>query len=207
MKLPALFFAFLLTLPLSTFATVENIGVITPRDSGVYPIMKKQVYQLGQTLASQNKVIYYNGATSGISAELFNGVSSKKGKIIAVTNITDQQKDCLFDSTLKAGNTDTPATPDNALLDSVDALIFTPGDFDVIHIFTTYQVLLKEGKTSLKPIVFFNTNHYWDKMENMLTEMTRQGTLSDEVYKTIIFTDRISNIAKLLDKAQSEIKK
>ena len=82
-------------------------------------------------------------------------------------------------------------------LNNSDAFIITPGGIGTLDEF--FEVItLKKLKKHSKPIIIFNINHFFDKMLDMLNEMSKQGFLykQKEIFKVATTINEIDNYLK-----------
>ena len=47
---------------------------------------------------------------------------------------------------------------------------------------------------STHPCIFYNVNHYYDKLESFFNDMVDQGFMLPEVRKTLLFSDSLTEI-------------
>lgn len=197
---------FLLSTP--SLAQVETIGVIGSRNKNFNSTYSKNVSQLASYLAGQKKEIICEGTGVGLAGTFLKTLHNKKADFKSVSYLPQNEENCPKNHPCQTINTIPTSNFEQQadfFIQSSDALIFLPGGFDVMYVFNYFETLVQNKKEPYKPIVFLNTNHYWDRMNEMLIEMTRQNILSKEIMETIAFENKPNNVLKTIDKLKKNI--
>ena len=197
---------FLLSTP--SLAQVETIGVIGSRNKNFNSTYSKNVSQLASYLAGQKKEIICEGTGVGLSGAFLKTLHNKKANFKAISYLPQNEENCPKNHPCKtipikpASNFESQT---DFFIQNSDALIFLPGGFDVMYVFNYFETLVQNKKEPYKPIVFLNTNHYWDRMNEMLIEMRRQNILSKDILETIAFENKPNNVLKTIEKLNKNI--
>ena len=68
------------------------------------------------------------------------------------------------------------------------------------------DVKLKSNKKHIKPIIFLNSNHYWDNLKEQLVEMQRQKVVSEGDFDYIGFAEKPKDVLFLAQKLTKQVK-
>lgn len=196
----------LLTVP--AFAEIEKISVIGSLNTPFNNAYTKAASQLAASLAGQKKHILCIGTGIGPAGALLKTLANRDAEYTAVSHQDKDEKNCPKNHPCQTITITKLANLENQtklLLTQADAIVFLPGGFDVMYAFNYFEALVQNKHESYKPVVFLNTNHFWDRMNEMLIEMRRQNILPKEVMQTISFENQPNNVFKTILKLQKNI--
>lgn len=190
------------------FGAIDTVSVIGSASSVFNNSYKKNASQLAATLVNQKKMVLCANDGTGLSGAFLKTLSDRKGNFIAInykennTLSCPKQHPCNSDEVKQVSHFNDQI---EYLISEADGIVFLPGSFDVLYAFNYLQALSKQKEMIYKPVVFLNTNHYWDRLREMLIEMKRQNIISQNVLDTIAFENRPENTIKTLEKLQKTI--
>ncbi len=185
--------------------TISVIGSDSPAFNNSY---KKNASQLAASLINQKKKVLCANDGTGLSGAFLKTLSERKGNFTAInykekdTQFCPQNHPCNL---ITAKQVSHFTAQIEYLISDADGIIFLPGSFNVLYAFNYLQTLSQQKEMIYKPVVFLNTNHYWDRLREMLIEMKRQNIISQTVLDTIAFENRPENAIKTLEKLQNTI--
>lgn len=196
----------LLTMP--AFSALDKISVIGSSNTSLKNSYAKEASKLASSLAGQKKQIFCVGTGIGTAGAFLRTLINKKASYSAYSYQELNEENCPKNhpcQTAKIQKARTISDQMQRLITEGDAIIFLPGGFDVMYAFNYLESLIQNDDEPYKPVVFLNTNHFWDRMNEMLVEMSRQKIISKEVLETIAFENNASNVTKTLLKLQKNI--
>lgn len=194
----------------ASFAEIESVAVLGSPSSQISSNYTKQAYQLGQQLAQKKKELVYGGNGIGLGGAVFNGAFNQKGTITGISTADLFKEQCPKTHECQKADViiaDNIYERNKLIFESADAFVFMPGGFETLNEFAVINMLGQVEENQMKPIVFFNVNHFWDKLRDQLFEMRKQETVSKDVFDSIIFVDKLKDVLPSLDKAQQSIEK
>ena len=162
----------------------------------------KDVEELGKEMARRGHKMIYGAGSSGLMGAAARGMDSKNGHIIGVTPHFMHTFEPIYECTTLI-NTNTMSERKSIMEQYGEAFIIVPGGIGTYDEF--FQILtLKELKQTDKPIVIYNVNGYFDKLQELLTDGIQKGFIRKVVPELYYITD---NPQKALDIIESELQK
>ena len=168
--------------------------------SGSRKINKKYTdaaYELGCYIAENNHTLIFGGGDTGMMGACARGVHDKNGKSIGIAPEWIDNFEPLCKNCSEFIYVESMDIRKKEFLNNSDAFIITPGGIGTLDEF--FEVItLKKLKKHSKPIIIFNINHFFDKMLDMLNEMSKQGFLykQKEIFKVATTINEIDNYLK-----------
>lgn len=158
-------------------------------------IYTDEAYNLGCAMAQNNHTLVFGGGDTGMMGACAKGVHDNDGKSIGIApewigNFEPLCKDCT-----KFIYVDSMDERKGEFVKNSDAFIITPGGIGTLDEF--FEIItLKKLKQHNKIIVVFNINHFFDKMFEMIDEMSAKGFLynQDKIFKVANTIDEIFEI-------------
>ena len=196
-------------LPSICFAQINTISVITSDQEAFKNPYIKNTTQLASHLSSQKKQVLTLKDFNGLNGAFIKAMIQRNGSLTAFSYKNEKEEKCPDNFPCSSVQTKTAQDFEDAiyqLLQTGDGIVFLPGGFSVMYAFNYLQVLSKDKEINYKPVVFLNTNHYFERFRQMLVEMTRQNVISNEVFETIIFENKPENVLKDLQQVEQKIK-
>ncbi len=175
-----------------------NIAVYLGSSSGNDPVYGKEVYKLGEWIASNGYTLVYGGSHMGLMGLCADGALSKNGHVIGV-----EPKFFIDAEVQHSSLTELIVTKDMAerkarMIELSDAFIAYPGGIGTLEEISEIMSLHNLNHTKC-PCIFFNVNHYYDPMKALLQHMLNEGFLRETTYQRIHFADSIEEISLLLE--------
>ena len=172
---------------------MKNIAVYCGASTGNQEIYTTSAQDLGHWLVQNNYGLTYGGGNNGLMNVVANSVLSDNGFVHGI--ITQQ----LFDRHLahkdlsKLDIVSTMSERKEAMLqDSIAnvALPGGPGTLEEISEAFSWTII----GVSTHPCIFYNVNHYYDKLESFFDEMVDQGFMVTDTRRTLLFSDSLTEI-------------
>lgn len=176
---------------------MKNIAVYCGASTGNQEIYQTSARKLGNWLVENDYGLTYGGGSKGLMRIVADSVLEQQGVVHGI--ITQK----LFDRNLAHTNltkldvVETMSERKELMLkDSVAniALPGGPGTLEEISEAFSWTII---GESS-HPCIFFNPNHYYDKLASFYDEMTTQGFLDKKVRQTLLFSDSLSEIGQFI---------
>lgn len=148
-------------------------------------ILKKYIKageKLGEKIADAGYGLVYGGGGTGMMGAVARGVRSRNGEVIAVVPSFMNEFETLFNDYTKRIETKTMIARKNKMEDTCEGFFVCPGGIGTLDEF--FQIMtLKELRQKVKPIVFLNTDGFYDKLFELMEDLEqkkflRPGTLN-----------------------------
>lgn len=155
--------------------------------------------KLLSVLLKDNDLIYgaYNKGIMGIA---YDEAKRNGNKVIgyAPRVYEDDVKELDLDETVFVDNI---LERTNSLIKDSDAIIFLPGGIGTFNeIFASIDS--KRCNEHNKPIVFYNSNHYFDKLFEFLEKQYDEKFSPSDIKKTYHITDKIDEVIKYINEKE-----
>lgn len=155
-------------------------------------IYTKAAYELGCEMAMRGHTLVFGGGDTGMMGACARGVHDNGGKSIGIAPEWIGNFEPLCEGCSEFIHVETMDERKNEFLKNSDAFIITPGGIGTLDEF--FEIItLKKLKQHNKKIIVFNVNHFFDKMFEMIDEMSEKGFLykQTEIYKIANSIDEI----------------
>ena len=195
-------------LPSVCFAQINTIGVIGSDQDTYKNQYIKNTTALANHLSSQKKQVLALKEFNGLNGALIKAMVQRNGSLKTFSYQNEKQETCPDNFPCTSVQTEKTQAFEDAiyqLIQKGDGVVFLPGGFSVMYAFNYLQVLSNNKEINYKPVLFLNTNHYFDRLRQMLVEMNRQNVISNEVLETIVFENRPENVLKVLQQTEQKI--
>lgn len=154
-------------------------------------------YELGCLIAQKSHTLVFGGGNNGMMGACARGVQDNNGKLIGIAPewIKDYEqlcKNCSEFIYVKSMD-----ERKNKFLEESDAFIIAPGGIGTLDEF--FEIItLKKLERHNKEIIIFNIDGFYNKMFDMLDDMTQKGFLSNQ-YDLIKIADTADKIFEYLE--------
>ncbi len=140
-----------------------NICVFCSSSNALNKDYFNETEQLGLLMANKNHNLIYGGSNVGLMNRLANVIKKNNGHVTGVIPEVIKNKGLAYKAADKMIVTPDLSERKNKMIDLADAFIALPGGFgtleEIIEVIT-----LKQLQIHNKPIVFLNTNNFYDKL-------------------------------------------
>ena len=142
-------------------------------------IYTDNAYELGCQLAKNGHTLVFGGGDTGMMGACSKGVYDNNGKSIGIAPEWIGNFEPLCEKCSEFIHVDTMDERKNKFLEKSDAFIITPGGIG------TMDEFFKKLKQHNKEIIIFNIDGFFNKMLEMIDEMSEKGFLykQEELYK------------------------
>lgn len=142
--------------------------------------------------------LIFGACKKGLMGICYDIAKENKNKVIGITPIKflDDLSNIECDKEIVTGNISQRTMK---LIDESDAIIFLPGGIGTIYeLFTTIE--LKRSHEFNKPIIIYNSNHYFDKLLEFLSFTYEEKFSNIEIKSTYHISDSINDTLNYLNK-------
>ncbi len=172
-----------------------NICVFSSSSNAINEVYFHEAEQLGKLIANGNHTLINGGANVGLMEAVTISASLSGGKTIGII------PEKLIDRSLASANShEVIVTPDMQnrkvrMRDISDAFIALPGGFGTLEEILEV-ITLRQLEYHTKPIVFINTNHFFDNLFKQF-EVSYNEMFAKDIYRELYFV--ANNAAEAMD--------
>lgn len=139
-------------------------------------IYTNQAYKLGCEIAQKGHTLVFGGGDTGMMGACAKGVYDNNGSSIGIAPEWINNFEPLCEICSEFIYVDTMDERKNKFLQHSDAFIISPGGIGTLDEF--FEIItLKKLKQHDKPIIVFNIDNFFNKMLEMIDEMSDKGFL------------------------------
>ena len=155
-----------------------------------------EAYRLGCKIAEKGHALVFGGGDTGMMGACARGVHDNNGKTIGIAPEWIGKFEPLCEKCSEFIYVDSMDERKRKFSQYSDAFIISPGGIGTLDEF--FEIItLKKLKQIDKEIIIFNIDHFYDKMIEMIDEMSEKGFLykQEELFK---IADDIDEIFRIL---------
>ena len=159
-------------------------------------IYTDEAYKLGCRLAENNYTLVFGGGDTGMMGACARGVHDMNGNSIGIAPEWIDDFEPLCRECSEFIYVDSMDERKQKFLENSDAFIITPGGIGTLDEF--FEIItLRKLKQHDKEIIVFNIEGFFDKMLEMIEEMSEKGFLykQEELFKKV---DTINEIFEII---------
>ena len=178
-----------------------NVAVYCGSKSGSSDNFTEAAKRLGTWLAENGHTLVYGGGNTGLMGAVADAALAAGGEVIGVlpTNVP------LIKGRRHEGLTSIIDTPDMAsrkseMIRLADAFIALPGGIGTLDEISEVMALTSLG-VFRAPVVFFDTDGFYDSMKTFLDDITSRDFARDGSFDNVYFTDDLDKIGALFAEA------
>ena len=155
-----------------------------------------RAYELGCEIAKHGHSLVFGGGDTGMMGACAKGVNDNDGTSIGIAPEWIENFEPLCKQCSEFIYVDSMDERKNKFLENSDAFIITPGGIGTLDEFFEI-VTLRKLKQHDKEIIVFNIEGFFDKMLEMIDEMSEKGFLykQEELFKKV---DTIKEIFEII---------
>lgn len=172
-----------------------NICVFSSSSNAIKEVYFHEAEQLGKLIAKGNHTLINGGANVGLMEAVTISASLAGGKTIGII-----PEKLIGRSLASANSHEVIVTPDmhnrkERMRDISDAFIALPGGFGTLEEILEV-ITLRQLEYHTKPIVFINTNHFFDNLFKQF-EVSYNEMFAKDIYRELYFVAQ--NAAEAMD--------
>lgn len=175
-----------------TYSDNMNICLYGSGSRKIDKIYTDEAYELGCRIAQEGHTLVFGGGETGMMGACAKGVHDNDGDSIGIAPQWIGNFEPLCDNCSEFVYVDTMDERKSKFLENSDAFIISPGGIGTMDEF--FEIItLKKLKQHDKPIIVFNINGFFNKMFEMIDEMSEKGFLykQEETFNTVNTIDEI----------------
>lgn len=160
----------------------------------------KLVEDLGEMLVKRGHELVFGAGGNGLMGAAARGVRKQNGKIYGVipTFFKDEIIEAIYDQCDQLIFTETMAQRKTKMEDLADAFIIVPGGIGTFEEF--FEVLtLKQLGRHTKPIVIYDINGYYKKLEEFLDFSINEKFIKDNCKKLYGFENKLEKVFEYIE--------
>lgn len=154
--------------------------------------------QLGESIARAGSHLVYGGASVGLMGIVAEAVNENGGKVIGVIPKKFDEHEIVFHEADELIYTNDLRERKGVMDDFSDAFVALPGGFGTLDEVAEI-ITLKQLDFHRKPIVFINTNGFWNNLLNMFERFYQDEFANDFCRKLYHVATDIPDAIKYLD--------
>lgn len=179
---------------------VKSVCVYCASSTKISPLYLDTAYELGKILAAMRITVVYGGGSVGSMGALAKGTLSLKGEIIGVIPEFMMKLEWGNPNITRMIVVDTMAERKKMLIDNIDAVVVLPGGTGTLEEVAEVLSLKKLGMFQ-KPIIFLNTNGFFDHLIAFFNRMSDDNFILKEHNKMYSVVNSPNDVLKAINEA------
>ena len=183
---------------------MNSIAVFCASSEGNDKHIVNMAYELGRTLAKQDRMLVYGGSKVGLMGKVANGALDNNGKVVGVIPAFLTSKEILHDGVPEMIIVDSMHERKMKMHELSDGIIALPGGFgtleELFEVITWGQLGLHQ-----KPMGILNVNGFYNELLAFLDTMVATGLLKIENRNMLLVDDTISGLLTQMESYQPAI--
>ncbi len=171
-------------------------------------VYREPMFEVGQLLAKKKITMVYGIGDEGMMGAAFQGVRSKKGKVIGITTQKLLDLQCKNPNLFKKGEievVDNLAERKRKMMDLGEVILAGPGGWGTMDEISDFAVSIQTGEIPKKPLIFLNFNNFWAPLGALLFKMLQDGTLNQDKTDFIDFANSPEDLFSVIEKVQNRL--
>ena len=167
--------------------TIKSICVFCASSESVDDSYKSVATELGRAIGKKGVDLVYGGASIGLMGCVARGVHEEKGKVIGVLPEFFHTKDIGYLDADELIITKDMRERKAKMDERSDAFIVLPGGVGTLE--EAMEILsMRQLKLSDKPLVFINTQGFYDKLNDIFDAMIEQNLAKENIRNMFAIT-------------------
>lgn len=179
---------------------IKSVCVYCGHNTGE-PIYQHAAKRLGEILGQAGLELVYGGGKMGLMGMVADAVIENGGRVVGFIPHHLDDFEGAHTGIQELHLVDTMHTRKLKMSERADAFVVLPGGFgtldELFEIITWRQLSLHD-----KPIVVVNTNHYWDKLQELVHHVVDNKFANPEHRFIIVFVDSVEDVLPALKAAK-----
>lgn len=177
-----------------------NICIFGAASNKIDKIYLDTAEELSEKLAKRGHVLVFGAGTYGVMGACARGFDKVGGTLIGVIPkfFDDFDMEVKYKKCTDIIYTETMDERKEKMIDLADAFIIAPGGIGTYEEFFEVITLKQLGRHA-KPIVIYNANGYYDKLEALMEHAIDEGFLNKECREIYIVSDDIDEVIEYIE--------
>jgi uncharacterized protein (TIGR00730 family) len=160
----------------------KNICVYSSSSSSLSNEFFHSAQELGEIIGEKNYNLIYGGGNIGLMGILAQSVHRSGGRVIGVIPEFLKDKELAYTAADELIVTKDMRERKQEMEERADAFISMPGGFGTLE--EIFEILtLKQLKITDKPIIFINTNGFYDRLMHMFEHLYNENFVKEDCRK------------------------
>lgn len=171
-------------------------------------VYREPMYEVGRLLASKKITMVYGIGDEGMMGAAFQGVRSKKGKVIGITTQKLLDLQCKNPKLFKKGEIEVVEDLNDRkkkMMNLGEVILAGPGGWGTMDEISDFAVSIQTGEIQKKPLIFLNFNNFWAPLGALLFKMLQDGTLNQDKTDFIDFANSPEDLFAVIEKVQNRL--
>lgn len=176
---------------------LKNIAVYCGAATGNDDIYTKGAQELGIWMVKNGYGLTYGGGRYGLMGVIADTVLSNNGYVHGIITKQLDDRNLTYENLSELDVVDNMDTRKRSMLDNSIASIALPGGPGTLEEISEAFSWSRIGDNN-NPSIFYNVNHYYDKLEEFFDQMTKNGFLEENGRKSLFFSDSLDEIGDFI---------
>lgn len=174
-----------------------NITVYCGSTPGNREIYRQEAAALGRWIGEQGHTLVYGGSNTGMMGAVADAVLAAGGQVIGVIPDVEMIRKRRHPGLTEVIFTDTVSERRSRMIELGDAFIALPGGIGTLDEMTEV-ISLSQLEIIRKPIIFFNTEGYYEPMRQVLEHIVQNEFGKESYFAQVIFSNDLKVIEGIL---------
>ncbi|MBF7137728.1 LOG family protein [Pediococcus pentosaceus] len=177
---------------------MRKIAIYCGAAAGNNPTYANSARKLGKWMASNNIGLVYGGGQFGLMGIIAKTVIENGGHVDGIIPENLAARGASYQAVSNLQVVKDMSIRKQLMMDMADGFIALPGGPGTLEEISEVFSWSLIGDNN-KPCVLFNTNHYYDNLQNMYDHMVVEGFLTSQARQKLLFSDSVEQIAEFMD--------
>lgn len=178
-----------------------NICIYGSASKNLEPVYLKACKKLGEEIGQRGHGLVFGGSERGLMGITAEGVSSQNGEILGIAPRFFDEEGEIYSGCTDFIYTETMSERKDLFQINADAFIILPGGIGTFDEFFETIVYKSLGQHN-KPVVLFNVNGYFDKLEEFMQVAIEQKFVRVHEGRLYDITSDVTQVLDLIENAE-----
>ena len=187
---------------------LKNITVFGCASSNFDKKYYEAAFRMGQLIGENGMRLVFGIGDDGLMGQVFRGALHKHAEVLGITTPPLYDLQCHDKSVFKDHEVQIVSTLSerkHRMYEIADAMIVLPGGWGTIDEFAEFSVTAKIREIALKPMIFLNTDGFWEYQRKQLEVMCQTRAISATQFKHVGFADEPEDVLPLAARIQNAL--
>ena len=167
-------------------------------------------FRMGQLIGENGMRLVFGIGDDGLMGQVFRGALHKHAEVLGITTQPLYDLQCHDKSVFQDREVQIVSTLSERkrrMYEIADAMVVLPGGWGTMDEFAEFSVTTKIHDIAIKPMIFLNTNGFWDYQRKQL-EVMRQTNAISEIYSSHLgFAKEPEDVLPMAERIQNSLAK
>lgn len=170
------------------------LGSSASKDASIIEATK----HLGTWIGHHGHTLVYGGGQTGLMGVVADSVLEANGKVFGVIPEFLVAKEIIHNNLTELHIVKTMPERKTMMIEHADAFVAVPGGVGTLEEISEVMSLLRLDRIQA-PCIFYNPDHFYDPMKQLLENMANQGFFEQEFLDEVLFCETIEEVEEILD--------